>query len=164
MSLHWQKDVNNIASNRENAWKGFCGRRMLSPTGSCKTFDTSADGFLRGEGVGIVLLKKQVPNEYTYTTILSSVTAQDGEAANLTSPNGISQKQMIQTALKQAKINPSDVDFIECHGTGTRLGDPIEVHALRDIFGTNRDRPLYLGAIKSNIGHLETAAGVAGFL
>jgi acyl transferase domain-containing protein len=139
--------------------------RMLAPDGRCKTFDARADGYARGEGCGAVVLRRLTDAEIKTDDILAVVKAtavnQDGRTASLTAPNMFSQQRVLRSALREAQIDPADVDYIECHGTGTALGDPIEVDALRTVFGA-RDRPLVFGAVKTNIAHLEAAAGMAG--
>jgi len=147
-----------------------CGARMLSPDGRCKTFDAAADGYARGEGCGVVVLKRLVDAERDGDRILAvirgSAVNQDGASGGLTVPNGPSQRRLIEAALAQAGIPPADVAYLETHGTGTKLGDPIEVQAAAQALGTGRPlhRPLLLGAVKANIGHLEAAAGIAGLI
>lgn len=140
-----------------------CARAgMLSPTGRCHTFDASADGYLRGEGCGAVLL---VPSNdakpgSVYANVLGTSVMSDGKSASITAPNGVAQEKLILKALETSGVNPRDVDYIEAHGTGTKLGDPIEIEALSNVFGASHteSRPLVVGSIKSNIGHLEGAA------
>lgn len=144
--------------------------RMLAPDGRCKTFDASADGFARGEGCGIVVLKRlrdaQADGDRILAVIRGSAVNQDGPSSSLTAPNGPAQEAVIRAALAQAGAAPADVGFIEAHGTGTQLGDPLEVHALGAVFGPDRDpqQPLLIGSVKTNIGHLEGAAGVTGLI
>ncbi|KAJ1604613.1 type I fatty acid synthase, partial [Cryptosporidium canis] len=150
----------------------FCRARMLSPDCRCKTFDAAANGYVRGEGCGAILItrrteidqKKIRPIAY----VLGSATNHNGRSASLTAPNGPSQTEVIQNALRSARLNPNDIDYLESHGTGTPLGDPIEFGALKAVFGNKkdikRDQALILGALKTNIGHLEGAAGVSGLL
>ncbi|MBI4995373.1 MAG: SDR family NAD(P)-dependent oxidoreductase [Rhodocyclales bacterium] len=144
--------------------------RMLAPDGRCKTFDASADGFARGEGCGIVVLKRlrdaQADGDRILAVIRGSAVNQDGPSSSLTAPNGPAQEAVIRAALAQAGVAPADVGFIEAHGTGTQLGDPLEVHALGAVFGPDRDpqQPLLIGSVKTNIGHLEGAAGVTGLI
>lgn len=146
---------------------GFSQLQALSPSGRCYTFDQRADGYVRGEGCGVVLLKRLADAERDGDRILAvirgSAVNQDGESSGLTAPNALSQKAVIESALADADLSPDDVDYIECHGTGTNLGDPIEIRALGLVFGKRRDR-LLLGSAKSNIGHLEAAAGIAGVI
>ncbi len=144
--------------------------RMMAPDGRCKTFDASADGYVRGEGCGIIVLKRLsdavADQDNIWAVIPGSAVTQDGLTNGLTAPNGPSQQAVIQQALADANCHPHDVSFIETHGTGTSLGDPIEVRSLRNVLMKNRpaDRPCWLGAVKTNVGHLEAAAGIAGLL
>ena len=143
---------------------------MLSPDGRCKTFDASADGYGRGEGCGILVLKRLsdavAAGDRVLGVLLGSAVNQDGASAGLTVPNGPAQEQVIADALARAGIEPSSVDYLEAHGTGTELGDPIELEAAAAVYGQGRDpdRPLLIGSAKTNIGHLEAAAGVAGLI
>lgn len=143
---------------------------MLSRTGKCKTFDAAADGFVRGEGCGIVVLKRlsdaEAKGDRIWGVLKGSAINQNGAAAALTVPNGTAQEQLFAETLSQTGLEPSDVDYIEVHGTGSELGDPIEVRAAAAVYGQNRDskKPLLLGTVKTNIGHLESAAGVAGLI
>ncbi len=141
----------------------------LSPDGYCKTFDATADGYVRGEGCGLIILKRLSDAEANGDNILAVIRGtamnQDGRSSGLTVPNGQAQQACIQSALKDGKVDPSQVNYIETHGTGTSLGDPIEAKALTDVFcGNNRETPLRLGSVKTNIGHLEAAAGVASVI
>lgn len=144
--------------------------KMLAPDGHCKTFDISADGYARGEGAGILILKRLSDAERDHDNILaiirSSSVNQDGPSSGLTVPNRVAQAKLIEKALADAKLNPTDISYVEAHGTGTELGDPIEVGAIKDVYGKGRslENPLFLGSVKSNIGHLEGAAGVAGII
>jgi acyl transferase domain-containing protein len=145
----------------------FCQGRMLSPDGHCKTFDASADGYARGEGCGVLLLKRLsdaiADGDRLLALIRGSALNQDGRSAGLTAPNGLAQAAVIRKALANAGLPPDAIDYIEAHGTGTALGDPIEMHALKSVFA-GRARPLYAGSVKTNIGHTEAAAGVAGLI
>ncbi|HEY9229919.1 MAG TPA: type I polyketide synthase, partial [Gemmatimonadaceae bacterium] len=143
---------------------------MMAPDGRCKVFDARADGFVRGEGCGMVVLKRladaTVDGDRIIATIRGSASNQDGRSNGLTAPNGPSQEAVIRDALANSGLSPADVDYVEAHGTGTSLGDPIEVRALGAALGTNRapDAPLLVGSVKANIGHLEAAAGVAALI
>lgn len=143
---------------------------MLAPDGRCKTFDASADGFARGEGCGVLLLKRlsdaQADGDRILAVVRGIATNQDGRSGGLTVPNGPAQEAVIQAALADAGVKPADVDYVEAHGTGTSLGDPIEVRALAAVYGMERDprSPLWIGSVKTNIGHLESAAGIAGVI
>ncbi|HET8887419.1 MAG TPA: type I polyketide synthase [Candidatus Angelobacter sp.] len=148
----------------------FCKTRMLSPTGRCKTFDSRADGYVRGEGCGMIVLKRLSDAVRDKDNILAlvrgSAVNQDGRSSSLTAPNGLAQQALLRQALSVAGIRPSEVDYIEAHGTGTALGDPIELEALGKVLGEGRDasHPFLVGSVKTNIGHLESAAGVAGLI
>jgi acyl transferase domain-containing protein len=143
---------------------------MLSADGRCKTFDADADGFGRGEGCGIVVLKPLADAErdgdFIWAVIAGSAVNQDGRSNGLTAPNGRAQETLLRTALRAGGISPHDVGYIEAHGTGTALGDPVEAGALAAVFGEQRpgELPLVVGSVKSNIGHLEVAAGIAGLI
>ncbi|MFI4954386.1 MAG: SDR family NAD(P)-dependent oxidoreductase, partial [Gammaproteobacteria bacterium] len=145
-----------------------CSMQMLSPEGMCKTFDKDADGFMRGEGCGVIILKRlsdaQKDHDKILAIIKSSAVNQDGASSGLTVPNGPAQEAVIRRALVQAQVTPGDIDYIEAHGTGTSLGDPIEVNAIKNVFADNRQNPLIIGTVKTNIGHLEAAAGIAGII
>ncbi|GCB44832.1 type I polyketide synthase [Streptomyces sp. NL15-2K] len=143
---------------------------MLSPEGWCKTFDKSADGYVRGEGCGVVVLKRlsaaQRDNDRILAVIRGSAVNHDGRSSGITVPNPQAQQKVIRDALAGAGVAGSEIDYVEAHGTGTRLGDPIEVRALSAVLGPGRDpdRPVVLGSVKTNIGHLEPAAGVVGLI
>ena len=144
--------------------------RMLAPDGRCKTFDEAADGFVRSEGCGVVVLKHLSraigSRDNILAVILGSAVNQDGRSSGLTAPNGLAQESVIRAAMEAAGVKHSELQYVETHGTGTSLGDPIEAHALASVLGTGRaaDNPLYVGSVKSNIGHLEAAAGIAGVI
>ena len=144
--------------------------RMLAPDGRCKTFSAAADGFSRGEGCGVVVLKRLVDakadGDRVLAVIRGTAVNQDGPSSALTAPNGPAQEDVIRTALARAGLKPRDVGYIEAHGTGTQLGDPLEVQALGGVFGADRDpsAPLVIGSVKTNVGHLEGAAGVTGLI
>jgi acyl transferase domain-containing protein/NADPH:quinone reductase-like Zn-dependent oxidoreductase/SAM-dependent methyltransferase/acyl carrier protein len=144
--------------------------RMLAPDGRCKAFDAGADGFARGEGCGVVVLKRLADavadGDRVLAVIRGSAVNQDGASSSLTAPNGPAQEAVVREALRRAGVAPGEVGLVEAHGTGTQLGDPIEAQALGAVFGPGRDpaRPLWLGSVKTNLGHLEAAAGVTGLL
>ncbi|CDZ76614.1 Polyketide synthase PksN [Legionella massiliensis] len=146
----------------------FSQAGMLAPDGKCKTFDANADGYVRGEGCGVVILKRLSDalrdKDHIIGVIKGSSVAHDGLSSGLTVPNGQAQQQLIRNALERSKIDATEIDYIECHGTGTSLGDPIEVNSIKKIFNNQRKQPLLLGSVKANIGHLEAAAGMAGFI
>ena len=147
-----------------------CQAHMLAPDGHCKTFDQAADGYARGEGCGVVVLKRLsdalADNDRVLAVIRGSAVNQDGRSGGLTVPNGPSQQAVIRRALENGGVTPDQVSYIEAHGTGTSLGDPIELRALDAVFGQHcpADRPLVVGSVKTNFGHLESAAGVAGLI
>ncbi|MGB0521655.1 MAG: SDR family NAD(P)-dependent oxidoreductase [Flammeovirgaceae bacterium] len=142
----------------------------LSADGRCKTFDASANGYVRSEGCGLVLLKPLskalADQDEILAVVKGSAINQDGRSNGLTAPNGIAQQEVIKSALHNAQVDAKAVDYVECHGTGTPLGDPIEVRALDAVYGKQRpeNQHLTLGAVKANIGHLEAAAGIAGVI
>ncbi|WP_438004486.1 beta-ketoacyl synthase N-terminal-like domain-containing protein [Sorangium sp. So ce321] len=144
--------------------------QALSPDGRCKTFDARANGFVRGEGCGVVVLKRLSDalsdGDRVLALIRGSAVNQDGRSSGLTAPNLLAQQAMLRQALQSARVSPADVGYVETHGTGTSLGDPIEVEALAGVLGQPREdgSVCALGAVKSNIGHLEAAAGVAGLI
>ena len=144
--------------------------QALSPDGRCKTFDAAANGFVRGEGSGIVALKRlsdaERDGDRIWALIRGSAMNQDGRSTGLTAPNVLSQQALLRTALANAGVLPSQVGYIEAHGTGTSLGDPIEFEALKEVLGRPRtDGSICaLGSVKTNIGHLEAAAGIAGLI
>ncbi len=148
----------------------FCRARMLAPDGRCKTFDAAADGYVRSEGCGVVVLKRLsdalATGDRVLAVIRGSAVNQDGRSSGLTVPNGPAQEAVVREALAQARLAPSQVSYVEAHGTGTSLGDPIELGALGSVFREGRpsNRPLAVGSVKTNIGHLEAAAGIAGLI
>ncbi|MFM7172888.1 MAG: type I polyketide synthase, partial [Caldilinea sp.] len=133
----------------------------------CKTFDATANGYGRGEGCGVVVLKRlsdaQADGDTIWAVIRGSMLNHDGRSSGLTAPNGPAQQSVIQQALQNAGVDPAEVAYVEAHGTGTALGDPIEIGALTAVFG-NRTTPLWVGAVKTNVGHLEGAAGITSLI
>ncbi|MCV7281580.1 type I polyketide synthase [Mycolicibacterium flavescens] len=148
----------------------FSNARMLAPDGRCKTFDAAADGYVRGEGCGVIVVKRLEDavrdGDRIRAVIRGSAINQDGASGGLTVPNGVAQQRVITDALNRAGVQPGDVGYLEAHGTGTSLGDPIEAQAAGAAFGAGRDpdQPLLIGSAKTNIGHLEAAAGIAGVI
>jgi acyl transferase domain-containing protein len=150
---------------------GFSRAEMLSPDGHCKFADARADGFVRSEGVGIVALKTlslaQEHHDPIYAVILGSAVNNDGSSSgSMATPGRSSQEQLLRLAYKRAGVSPGSVAYVEAHGTGTSVGDPIEVGALSTVLSENRapGQPCLIGSVKSNIGHAEAAAGVAGLI
>ena len=143
---------------------------MLAGDGRCKTFDSRADGYVRGEGCGIIILKRFTDavkdNDRILALVRGSAINQDGRSNGLTAPNGPSQEAVIRQALERAQVTPDQIDHVECHGTGTPLGDPQEVYALQNVLAADRslNRKCLITSVKTNIGHLEAAAGVAGLI
>ncbi|HEU5332716.1 MAG TPA: thioester reductase domain-containing protein [Actinocrinis sp.] len=144
--------------------------RALSADGRCKTFDSSADGYGRGEGAGVVVLKRlsdaQAAGDHILAVVRGTAVNHDGRSSGMTVPNPAAQQGVIRAALAAARIDPGEVGYVEAHGTGTSLGDPIELRALEAVVGKHREgrTPLQVGSVKTNIGHLESAAGVAGLI
>ncbi len=149
---------------------GLARSGFLSPDGRCKTFDAQADGYVRGEGAAIVVLKPlsraQADGDPIYAVIRGGAVNQDGRSNGLTAPSRQAQEAVLRAAYRHAGIAPGQVDYVEAHGTGTPLGDPIELAALGSVLAEGRDagRPCRLGSVKTNVGHLEAAAGVAGLI
>ena len=147
---------------------GFSQAAILSPDGRCAAFDASASGFVRGEGAGIVLLKRFsqaiADGDPIQGVIIGSSINQDGHTNGISLPSGEAQARLVEDACKDAGVSPIEIGFVEAHGTGTAVGDPIEAHALAEALCKDRSIPLPIGSVKTNIGHLETAAGVAGLL
>ncbi len=144
--------------------------RALAPDGRCKTFSAAADGYARAEGCAVVVLKRlsdaQRDGDRILALIRGTAINHDGATSGLTVPNGPAQQAVLRQALAQAGVDPGEVDFVECHGTGTALGDPIEVQALGAVYGQGRpaERPLVIGSAKANFGHMEPGAGVVGLI
>ncbi len=145
--------------------------RMMAPDGRCKPFDSRADGFVRGEGCGVVVLKRladaTTDGDRILAVIRGSACNQDGRSSGLTAPNGPSQEAVIRAALARAGVGAAEIGYVEAHGTGTSLGDPIEARALGAVLRVGRREgapPVLLGSVKGNIGHLESAAGIAGLI
>jgi acyl transferase domain-containing protein/acyl carrier protein len=147
---------------------GFCKLKALAADGRCKPFDASANGYVRGEGCGIVVLKRLrdaiADRDPILAVIRGSAVNHDGQSNGLTAPNGAAQTAVIRQAIAAANIKPQQIDYVETHGTGTSLGDPIEVIALNEALGRDRVHKLTIGSVKANIGHLEAAAGVASLI
>ena len=143
---------------------------MMARDGHCKTFDESADGYVRSEGCGVVVLKKLSDavsdGDRILAVIRGSAVNHDGRSGGLTAPNGPAQAAVIRAALEMAQVNAAEIGYLETHGTGTALGDPIEVETLASVLGSGRtaNTPLAIGSVKTNLGHLEAASGIAGLL
>nr|CAD19086.1 StiB protein [Stigmatella aurantiaca Sg a15] len=156
LSPHWSVAISKL--------------QALASDGRCKTFDARADGFVRAEGCGTIVLKRLsdalASGDRIRALIRGSATNQDGHSQGLTAPNGLTQQALLRQALQNGGVKPEQVSYIETHGTGTILGDPIEVSALSEVYGKPRPdgRPCILGSVKTNVGHLEAAAGIAGLL
>ncbi|MFL6537753.1 MAG: type I polyketide synthase, partial [Chthoniobacterales bacterium] len=147
---------------------GFSQASMLSPDGQCAAFDASASGFVRGEGAGMILLKRLSraieDGDPIRGVIVGTAVNQDGHTNGISLPSGEAQARLVQDACRDAGIAPDQIGFVEAHGTGTAVGDPIEAHALAEALCKERSAPLPIGSVKTNFGHLETAAGVAGLV
>ena len=160
--------VHTILSGRLMAFRANAG--MLAPDGRCKTFDAAANGYVRGEGCGILVLKRlseaEADGDRIWGVIRGSALNQDGASTGLAVPNEAAQQQVIVDALRRSAVAPSQVDYVEAHGTGTPVGDPIELRAVAAAYGDGHtaERPLLIGSVKTNFGHLESAAGVAAVM
>ncbi|MEZ4753739.1 MAG: type I polyketide synthase [Bdellovibrionota bacterium] len=147
---------------------GFSKASMLSPHGKCRAFDAAADGYVRAEGAALVLIKPLsqalADGDRIYAEIIATATNQDGHTSSLTVPSEQAQQEMLRDVYSKAEVKPCDVSYVEAHGTGTQIGDPIEAHALGSVFSVDRKEPLQIGSVKTNIGHLECASGIAGLI
>ncbi|BAZ22955.1 beta-ketoacyl synthase [Kalymmatonema gypsitolerans NIES-4073] len=148
----------------------FSEAQMMAADGRCKTFDAEADGYVRSEGCGVVVLKRLcdalADGDNIQAIIRGSAVNQDGLTNGLTAPNGNSQQEVIRLALAKAQVRSNQISYVETHGTGTTLGDPIEVNSLKAVLmeGRESNQPCWIGSVKTNIGHLEAAAGIAGLI
>ncbi|ABW15127.1 Beta-ketoacyl synthase [Parafrankia sp. EAN1pec] len=148
----------------------FSHGQMLAPDGQCKTFDDAADGYVRAEGCGVLVLKRLSDAERDGDTVLALIRGtaigQDGDSAGLTVPNGPAQELVIRRAIAAARLEPRDIQYVEAHGTGTPIGDPIELGAVNDVFSASHthDDPLLVGSVKTNIGHTEPLSGLVGVI
>ncbi len=148
----------------------FSKLQALSPDGKCRAFDAAANGYVRGEGCGLIILKRLsdaiAGGDRILALIRSTAVNQDGKSNGLTAPNGVAQQKVIRQALARGRISPTDISYVEAHGTGTALGDPIEMEAIGEELAAGRtpENPLLVGSVKTNVGHLESAAGMAGLL
>ena len=152
-----------------DTYVGFSKMSMLSPDGRCKAFDERGNGFVRGEGAGVIVLKPlaaaQADGDRIYAVIRGSAVNQDGRTSSLTVPGLPAQQSLIREACRDARIDPLEIDYIEAHGTGTPVGDPIEATAIGAVLGQNRSgRECVMGSVKTNIGHLEAGSGIAGMI
>jgi myxalamid-type polyketide synthase MxaE and MxaD len=148
----------------------FAKAGFMAPDGRCKAFDARANGYVRGEGAGVVVLKPlsraQADGDRVYALVRGAAVNQDGKSNGLTAPNRPAQEAVLRDAFSRSGVNPAHVQYVEAHGTGTSLGDPIEAQALGAVLGQGREpgRPCLIGSVKTNIGHLEAAAGIAGII
>lgn len=157
----------NLVFSPENSI-GLSKMKALSADGKCKAFDASADGYGRGEGCGVVVLKRYSDALSTGDNILALITGSavnhNGRSNGVTAPNGAAQENVIREALEMARASMDQVQYVETQGTGTAVGDPIEMRALQAVLGEERQEPLWIGSVKTNLGHLEAAAGIAGLI
>jgi acyl transferase domain-containing protein/acyl carrier protein len=145
--------------------KNMSSSGFLSKDNRCKVFDNSANGYVRGEGGGLVLLANKSLADKYYVELVGSAVNQNGRRSQLlTAPDPSAQEELIEEACDDAGIRPQDIAYLECHGTGTKIGDPIEISAIKNTVAKDRKDPVYVGSVKSNIGHLESAAGIAGVI
>ena len=148
----------------------MCRLKALAPDGLCKTFDAAADGYARGEGCGVVVLKRLsdavAAGDRIWAVIRGSAVNQDGAGAGMTVPNGLAQQAVIRKAMAAANVEPSQIGYVEAHGTGTRLGDPLELRSLWSVLKQGRSAapPLVVGSLKTNVGHMEGAAGIGSLI
>ncbi|MEY3210767.1 MAG: hypothetical protein RIT28_1248, partial [Pseudomonadota bacterium] len=158
--------VNVLLSPEPQVW--LSQLRALSPTGRCHSFSDDADGYVRGEGCGVVLLKRLSDalrdGDEVLAVLRGSAVNQDGRSDGPMAPSGLAQAEVIRDALRDGGLDPASVSYVECHGTGTPIGDPIEVEALAQAYGAGRTTPLRIGSVKTNLGHGECAAGVTGLI
>ena len=151
-------------------FEGLAAAGILSPDGQCKAFDASANGWVRGEGCGVVVLKRLsdaiADGDRVWSVLRGSAVNNDGAGSAYAAPNDLTQRKVFREALTRAGVDPAAVDYVETHGTGTAVGDPIELSATAAVYAEGRDpdRPLLIGSAKSNLGHLESAAGMAGLI
>src|SRR3546814_2310169 len=155
-----------LPSLQPNLTVGLSKLHMMAADGRCKSFDAAADGFVQGEGCGMVVLKRLADaladGDPVHAVIRGSAMNQDGRSGSLTAPSRSAQVQVVRAALADAGVEPESIGYVETHGTGSALGEPIEVHALADALGRDRRRPGVLGALQSTHGHRGPAAGLAG--
>jgi len=158
--------VNAILNH--DSYIAFSRMSMLSPDGRCKAFDASANGFVRAEGVGAIILKPlsaaQADGDKIYAVIRSTAANQDGRTNGITVPSPVAQEALVRQACREAGISPAEISYVEAHGTGTPVGDPIEANALGAALSDGRKNPCLIGSVKTNIGHPEAAAGIASLI
>lgn len=142
--------------------------KILSPDGKCQMWDAKANGFSRGEGIGITVLKPLDAalrdGDTVRAVVLASATNEDGRTPGISLPSSAAQRELIRTAYAQAGVDPAETGYVEAHGTGTQADDPLEASAILETVGKDRTSDLYVGSVKTNIGHLEGASGVAGII